>query len=94
MPLIALISLVLVILIDNEASWSHQGQKVAFEWDSEKAAKNERKHGVGFHEAATVLGDPLQGSGSFCRGRTVSLFYYPLLVDLLPGLRVVSIIRS
>ena len=30
-----------------------------FEWDSNKGASNERKHGVSFHEAATVFGDPL-----------------------------------
>jgi len=30
-----------------------------FEWDPNKAATNERKHGVSFHEAASVLGDPL-----------------------------------
>lgn len=30
-----------------------------FVWDPRKAAKNVRKHGVEFAEAATVLGDPL-----------------------------------
>ena len=30
-----------------------------FEWDSKKAAKNLRKHGVSFTEAATVFADPL-----------------------------------
>jgi uncharacterized DUF497 family protein len=30
-----------------------------FEWDEKKAAANEEKHGVSFHEAATVFGDPL-----------------------------------
>lgn len=29
-----------------------------FEWDPEKAARNEAKHGLSFPEAATVLGDP------------------------------------
>jgi uncharacterized protein len=29
------------------------------EWDPDKAAKNLRKHGVDFHEAGTVLEDPL-----------------------------------
>jgi uncharacterized DUF497 family protein len=32
---------------------------VTFEWDPRKAAENRRKHGVSFHEAATVFGDPL-----------------------------------
>jgi uncharacterized protein len=30
-----------------------------FEWDSEKAAENLRKHRVPFEEAASVFGDPL-----------------------------------
>ncbi|MDE3170595.1 MAG: BrnT family toxin [Acidobacteriota bacterium] len=29
-----------------------------FEWDLDKAARNLRKHGISFHEAATVFGDP------------------------------------
>jgi uncharacterized protein len=32
---------------------------VNFEWDAKKAAKNLHKHGVSFHEAATVFGDSL-----------------------------------
>lgn len=32
---------------------------LAFEWDSRKAATNEKKHQVGFKEASTVFGDPL-----------------------------------
>jgi uncharacterized protein len=30
-----------------------------FEWDPDKADSNQTKHGVSFHEAATVFGDPL-----------------------------------
>lgn len=30
-----------------------------FEWDEDKAASNERKHGVSFAEAATAFADPL-----------------------------------
>jgi uncharacterized DUF497 family protein len=30
-----------------------------FEWDPDKADRNLVKHGVSFHEAATVFGDPL-----------------------------------
>jgi len=33
-----------------------------FEWDPRKEAANQRKHGVGFREAATVFGDPLATS--------------------------------
>jgi uncharacterized protein len=29
-----------------------------FEWDPEKDAENQRKHGVAFDEASTVFGDP------------------------------------
>ena len=34
-----------------------------FEWDDAKAASNEQKHGVSFHEAMTVFGDPLSLTG-------------------------------
>jgi uncharacterized DUF497 family protein len=30
-----------------------------FEWESEKAAENLKRHGVSFEEAATAFGDPL-----------------------------------
>jgi uncharacterized DUF497 family protein len=30
-----------------------------FEWDGAKSTRNEAKHGVSFHEATTVFGDPL-----------------------------------
>jgi uncharacterized protein len=30
-----------------------------FEWDPEKAVRNLAKHGVSFHEAGTLFGDPL-----------------------------------
>ncbi len=30
-----------------------------FQWDNKKAAKNLKKHGVSFREAASVFGDPL-----------------------------------
>jgi len=32
---------------------------VVIEWDPRKAGANLRKHGVSFHEAGSVLGDPL-----------------------------------
>jgi hypothetical protein len=31
-----------------------------FEWDSRKDAVNRAKHGIGFAEAATIFGDPLE----------------------------------
>ncbi|UCZ57162.1 BrnT family toxin [Desulfurispirillum indicum] len=30
-----------------------------FEWDTRKALSNVKKHGIAFHEAATVFADPL-----------------------------------
>lgn len=30
-----------------------------FEWDEKKAIANAKKHEIGFHEAATIFGDPL-----------------------------------
>ena len=30
-----------------------------FEWDESKAKKNLKKHGISFHEAGTVFGDPM-----------------------------------
>ncbi len=33
--------------------------KMTFEWDKRKAASNQRKHGVSFEEAITVLDNPL-----------------------------------
>jgi len=33
--------------------------ELEFEWDPEKEESNLRKHGVSFHEGATVFGDPL-----------------------------------
>jgi uncharacterized DUF497 family protein len=32
---------------------------VVFRWDAKKAAANRKKHGIDFHEAATVLDDTL-----------------------------------
>jgi uncharacterized DUF497 family protein len=32
---------------------------LTFEWDSRKAIRNIRKHGISFEEAATIFGDPL-----------------------------------
>ncbi|WP_347273021.1 BrnT family toxin [Candidatus Kuenenia sp.] len=30
-----------------------------FEWDTDKFESNLKKHGISFHEASTVFGDPL-----------------------------------
>ena len=34
-----------------------------FEWDAQKNAANQRKHGVSFAEAASVFYDPLSATG-------------------------------
>lgn len=31
-----------------------------FEWNQNKASKNQKKHGISFSEASTVFGDPLE----------------------------------
>ncbi len=33
-----------------------------FEWDPDKATENLKNHGVGFPEATTIFGDPLEGT--------------------------------
>ena len=35
---------------------------MVFKWDTRKAAANLKKHGIDFHEAATVLGDTLSST--------------------------------
>jgi hypothetical protein len=32
---------------------------LSFEWDPDKAERNEQKHGISFSEAGSVFGDPL-----------------------------------
>ena len=48
-------------LPDNVLLEKLEDMKMAlqFEWDSNKARSNKRKHGVSFEEASTVFGDPL-----------------------------------
>jgi uncharacterized DUF497 family protein len=43
------------------ATPKHKGYilPIEFAWDPDKAESNLRRHGVSFHEAATVFGDPL-----------------------------------
>ena len=35
---------------------------IQFEWDERKAKRNQRKHGVSFDEATTVISDPLSAT--------------------------------
>jgi uncharacterized DUF497 family protein len=37
---------------------------VHFEWNAAKATANQRKHGVSFHEAASVFFDPLSATAA------------------------------
>ena len=41
------------------AAVAERGTVITFEWDAEKAAGNEEKHGLSFEEASTAFGDPL-----------------------------------
>jgi uncharacterized DUF497 family protein len=43
-------------LSENAAAYNNH---VVFKWDPGKASANLRKHRIDFHEAATVLNDPL-----------------------------------
>lgn len=36
----------------------HSRMAIVFEWDEEKALRNEDKHGVSFEEAKTIFNDP------------------------------------
>jgi uncharacterized DUF497 family protein len=40
--------------------YKHTLRKLEYEWDSEKAKVNARKHGVGFADAALALGDKVR----------------------------------
>src|SRR5512135_3514356 len=46
----------MVLALPVAADYAHP---MEFEWDPDKAARNLAEHGVSFHEAATVFGDPL-----------------------------------
>ena len=46
-------------LCEGVSEAARQSNAVNFEWDPRKATQNQRKHGVSFHEAATVYADPL-----------------------------------
>ena len=48
---------ILRFLVRSEMTGYHDAME--FEWDPDKAARNLAKHGVSFHEAATVFGDPM-----------------------------------
>ena len=73
-----------------------------FEWDEKKAAANERKHGISFHEAATVFGDQLANTFSDpdhskdeCRFITFGLSRFDRLLvvshtEREPRLRIIS----
>lgn len=76
---------------------------VEFEWDEVKNRENIRKHGVGFFEASTIFGDPLEISitdpdhsiseqrflslGLSLRGRTLVVSYVERTQD---KIRIIS----
>ncbi len=50
-----------------------------FEWDPAKSEANLKKHGISFHEASTVFGDPLaltfnDPDHSFCEQRFLTVY--------------------
>ena len=45
-------------MVARQRRWAYTGL-VVFTWDADKAAANRKKHGIDFHEAATVLDDTL-----------------------------------
>jgi hypothetical protein len=47
------------VILEGVYGGSVERYRVNFEWDKAKAARNVKKHGVAFQEAATVFGDPL-----------------------------------
>jgi len=61
-----------------------------FEWDSEKAARNLAKHGVDFHEAATVFGDPLSVTVSDPDHSADETRFITVGLSALPRLLIVS----
>ena len=54
--------------------------EIEFDWDANKEKRNIHKHGVSFHEAATVFGDSLSWtfprSGSLARRAPVPDCWY------------------
>jgi uncharacterized DUF497 family protein len=62
-----------------------------FEWDSEKAASNARKHGVTFEEAATCFDDP---NGAYFRNEAPSYEDRLILIGLSAQLRILFVVHA
>jgi len=66
-------------------------KSVRFEWDPEKAKENERKHGVGFDEAATCFED---SNGCYLRNETPSYEDRLILIALSGRRRLLLVIHA
>jgi uncharacterized protein len=64
---------------------------VRFEWNPEKAAENERKHGVTFDEAATCFDDP---SGCYLRNESPSYEDRLILIGISSPSRLLFVVHA
>jgi uncharacterized DUF497 family protein len=64
---------------------------VDFDWDPEKAAQNERKHGVSFEEAATCFDDP---NGCYFRNESPSYEDRLILIAMSARSRVLFVVHA
>jgi uncharacterized DUF497 family protein len=62
-----------------------------FEWDPEKAARNEHKHGVSFEEAATCFDDP---NGCYFRNESPSCEDRLILIALSTKTRLLFVVHA
>ena len=62
-----------------------------FDWDPEKAAQNERKHGVSFEEAATCFDDP---NGCYFRNESPSYEDRLILIAMSARSRVLFVVHA
>lgn len=62
-----------------------------FAWDPEKAAQNERKHGVSFEEAVTCFDDP---SGCYFRNEAPSYEDRLILIALSARARLLFVVHA
>ena len=62
-----------------------------FDWDPEKAAQNERKHGVSFEEAATCFEDP---NGCYFRNESPSYEDRLILIAMSARSRALFVVHA
>jgi uncharacterized DUF497 family protein len=64
---------------------------VRFTWDPKKAARNQRKHGISFQEAATCFDDP---SGCYLRNEAPSYEDRLILIAFSAKRRVLFVVHA